>query len=613
VWRDTADLWPGEDWRDKIRRAISDDALAFIACFSHAGLARSTSYQNEELVLAIEQLRQRRPDEPWLIPVRFDECDIPNWDIGGGRSLTSIQRADLYGNQANKNLTRLVAAVLRILGLDNEAEAANPNGAMNEQPDNGFAITNRWRLTYITTDVPGMAQLGHQHFDHDAYTRPAEQVPPWVRVRAVVACDPLGETPGWKDLRLRFSTLLNQEAIQRLIYQLTDVSDVATWRPRGTHRRSWLQADLTVGEKVATPAASAILFLPEEQIQAGLQHRCAELILHIDFVPRDPITISDQLFFRRPPYWRKCFARSLVLPGLLANWLEQQIGLRPAGEPAAQLGIMLQARQSVTEMVDTKGIQTLPAPYTVNQFTGWAVADAAGKPIQELAAQMMLDLSERVLHLDGSLEEMSGADAARISSDNRHKSLDGLSREPEGVDHISDINAIIATGEGGKTEFKSSLHHLHGPLPRRVQSLPPAQARKEMQKSLARSATKTIAAFLNTAGGTLLIGVDDSGKVLGIEPDFQDLGKGRQNSDGWLHSLNEAIVNALGAEVWNAVHVSLVPYGQETVAVIRCARRAVETWHREDGRERFYIRTSNTTRELTGSSVPRYIREHWST
>jgi TIR domain-containing protein len=33
VWRDTADLWPGQDWRAEIRRAITSDALVFIACF----------------------------------------------------------------------------------------------------------------------------------------------------------------------------------------------------------------------------------------------------------------------------------------------------------------------------------------------------------------------------------------------------------------------------------------------------------------------------------------------------------------------------------------------------------------------------------------------------
>jgi predicted HTH transcriptional regulator len=50
--------------------------------------------------------------------------------------------------------------------------------------------------------------------------------------------------------------------------------------------------------------------------------------------------------------------------------------------------------------------------------------------------------------------------------------------------------------------------------------LPSDQGRKQIQKALRKSITKTIAAFLNTLGGTLLIGVSDSGNVLGIEPDF---------------------------------------------------------------------------------------------
>lgn len=116
VWRDTADLWPGEDWRVKIRRAITDNALAFIACFSRVSVGRNKSYQNEELLLAIEQLRQRRPDDPWLIPVRFDDCEIPDLVIGGGRTLASIQHADLFGDHAHEGSQRLIATVLRILG-----------------------------------------------------------------------------------------------------------------------------------------------------------------------------------------------------------------------------------------------------------------------------------------------------------------------------------------------------------------------------------------------------------------------------------------------------------------------------------------------------------------
>lgn len=120
VWLDTADLWPGEDWRAKIRQAITEDALVFIACFSERSLARDKSYQNEELNLAIEQLRTRRPEDSRLIPVRFTDCEIPDRDIGGGRMLSSIHRADIFGDREDAETDRLIAVVHRILGRDPE-------------------------------------------------------------------------------------------------------------------------------------------------------------------------------------------------------------------------------------------------------------------------------------------------------------------------------------------------------------------------------------------------------------------------------------------------------------------------------------------------------------
>jgi hypothetical protein len=137
------------------------------------------------------------------------------------------------------------------------------------------------------------------------------------------------------------------------------------------------------------------------------------------------------------------------------------------------------------------------------------------------------------------------------------------------------------------------------------------QAKKEVQKRLRKSVTKTIAAFFNTEGGMLLIGVGDSGKVLVIEPEFEYLKLGKQDADGWLLSLKDVIINALGTEACSTVHASLVPRGQETVAVVTCPPRAGEAWRRGDGSERFYIRTSNATHELHGSSLLRYIRERW--
>ncbi len=121
VWRDTAQLWPGQDWRAQIRGAIAGDALAFLACFSHASLGRARSYQNEELIEATGQLRLRPHDVTWLVPVRFDDCQIPDRDIGGGRTLRSLHYASLFGHQYLQQAERLVQVIRQILG-----DAAEP-------------------------------------------------------------------------------------------------------------------------------------------------------------------------------------------------------------------------------------------------------------------------------------------------------------------------------------------------------------------------------------------------------------------------------------------------------------------------------------------------------
>lgn len=125
VWRDTADLWPGEDWRLKIRNAITNDSLVFIACFSEASEARDVSYQNEELVLAVEQFRLRSPHRAWLIPVRFSDCRVPDYDLGAGRTLNSLQRVDLFGRGEEEGVARLVAGTLRALGEANLGAATS--------------------------------------------------------------------------------------------------------------------------------------------------------------------------------------------------------------------------------------------------------------------------------------------------------------------------------------------------------------------------------------------------------------------------------------------------------------------------------------------------------
>lgn len=97
VWLDKTELKPGYRWKDAIREAISEGDF-FIACFSAAYEKRTKSYMNEELTLAIEELRQRPAERVWFIPVLLSECQVPKRDIGAGETLRDIQWVELYRN-----------------------------------------------------------------------------------------------------------------------------------------------------------------------------------------------------------------------------------------------------------------------------------------------------------------------------------------------------------------------------------------------------------------------------------------------------------------------------------------------------------------------------------
>jgi hypothetical protein len=94
VWHDRDSLTPGLRWADEIRHGIANGEF-FLACFSKAYAERGKTYMNEELILAVEHLRQIPTNRTWFLPIRLDDCEIPERSIGAGETLGSIQRIDL--------------------------------------------------------------------------------------------------------------------------------------------------------------------------------------------------------------------------------------------------------------------------------------------------------------------------------------------------------------------------------------------------------------------------------------------------------------------------------------------------------------------------------------
>jgi hypothetical protein len=64
---------------------------------------------NEELLVAIEELRLRPRDRAWFLPVTLGGSSVPEIPIGPAETLHDIQQVDL--EDWNQALTKLVAAI----------------------------------------------------------------------------------------------------------------------------------------------------------------------------------------------------------------------------------------------------------------------------------------------------------------------------------------------------------------------------------------------------------------------------------------------------------------------------------------------------------------------
>lgn len=115
-WRDRTSLGPGDAWKAKIREAIRGGSLVFLACFSDNSRAKAKSHMNEELTLAVEEYRKMPPGRTWLIPVRFDSGDVPEWDLGAGRALSDLNYSDLFGDGYAAQAASLVTTVHGVMG-----------------------------------------------------------------------------------------------------------------------------------------------------------------------------------------------------------------------------------------------------------------------------------------------------------------------------------------------------------------------------------------------------------------------------------------------------------------------------------------------------------------
>ncbi len=199
--------------------------------------------------------------------------------------------------------------------------------------------------------------------------------------------------------------------------------------------------------------------------------------------------------------------------------------------------------------------------------------DYIGKPFhfEEVVARVKKHL--QTYHRQRDLEREKGELEARLA---------------EGFREIAeaDLEALIAEGESEKVEFKSTLRwNLHTGKP---------------DKRMENACLKTVAAYLNSEGGVLLVGVQDDGAVLGMETDSFP------NEDKLLLHWNNLVRTHIGGEFGGFIRSSLESVSDKRILVVQGLRSPQPAFFRRDNDEFFYVRSGPSTNALSPSQVLAY-------
>lgn len=106
-WLDEEDLLPGQNWRDEIPKALKNSDL-FLACLSSTSISKR-GYIQREFKIAMEMLAELPPGNIYLIPLKFDDCEIPDLRQNEyGLNLRDIQWLDYWKPNGFEKLVKAI-------------------------------------------------------------------------------------------------------------------------------------------------------------------------------------------------------------------------------------------------------------------------------------------------------------------------------------------------------------------------------------------------------------------------------------------------------------------------------------------------------------------------
>jgi len=145
------------------------------------------------------------------------------------------------------------------------------------------------------------------------------------------------------------------------------------------------------------------------------------------------------------------------------------------------------------------------------------------------------------------------------------------------------VHEIILQGEGQLVEFKSTLRY--------------DMRTGEVNKKLEHVIAKTVAAFMNSEGGSLFIGVDDHGNAIGLDLDYSTLKK--TDRDGFQLHLGNILDSYLGKDVIKLWKLDWPIYDDKQICHVQVTRANKPVYVTHEGKEEFFVRKEGSSQPLS--------------
>tara|TARA_Y100001970_G_C14230795_1_gene858498 strand:+ start:1508 stop:3223 length:1716 start_codon:yes stop_codon:yes gene_type:complete len=179
--------------------------------------------------------------------------------------------------------------------------------------------------------------------------------------------------------------------------------------------------------------------------------------------------------------------------------------------------------------------------------------------------------------------------------------LENLDKMLEQIDELSEsdkILSLIRNDENRKTEFKQTLSFC---------------IRQKQQKDYIEDEIyKTICSFLNTDGGTLLIGVHDDGHITGINDEVEKLYKGKV--DNFKKHYKNKLKVRIGEQFYPLVKGKIINIDGKLIYRINCEslklKKSIKGCYLDN--KTFWVRTDPAKDKLEGPKLVEYINTHFN-